>query len=154
MHTTAELRRIAATPGHHVVLDKLEQWGYDELPDDFMLEWDLWVCPRYWAAQYCQRAADRYLPCGEELYDHMGESIDDSLVSDLTDDPVNALMRRAEWVLDIHSYNVIESEQFNELWAGKDQRSLADTIKKIREIPGAERSPLVYLLDDMEATQC
>lgn len=151
MHTIAELRRVAATPGHHVVLDKLEQWGYDEVPNDFMLEWELWVCPRYWAVQYCQKATDRYLPCGEELYDHMGESIDDSLVSDLIDYPVKALMRRAEWVLDSHSATVLESEAFREIPLDLD---LKETITKLRAIPGVERSLLVYLLDDMEATLC
>lgn len=149
MHAIAELRRVAATPGHHVVLDKLEQWGYDEVHDDFMWEWDLWVCPRYWAVQYCQRAADRYLPCGEELYDHMGEGIDDSLVSDLIDYPVKALMRRAEWVLDSHSATVLESEAFRGTPPDLD---LKETITRLRAIPGVERSPLVYLLDDMEAT--
>lgn len=151
MRTIAELRRVAATPGHHVVLDKLEQWGYDEVHDDFMWEWDLWVCPRYWAVQYCQKAADRYLPCGEELYHHMGESIDDSLVSDLIDYPVKALMRRAEWVLDSHSATVLESEAFREIPLDLD---LKETTTKLRAIPGVERSPLVYLLDDMEATLC
>lgn len=151
MHTIAELRRIASTPGHHVVLDKLEQWGYDEVHDDFMWEWDLWVCPRYWAVQYCQKATDRYLPCGEEMYDHMGEGIDDSLVSDLIDYPVKALMRRAEWVLDSHSATVLESEAFREIPLDLD---LKETITRLRAIPGVERSPLVYLLDDMEATQC
>lgn len=151
MRTIAELRRIASTPGHHVVLDKLEQWGYDELIDDFMWEWELWVCPRYWAVQYCQRAADRYLTCGEELYDHMGEGIDDSLVSDLIDYPVKALMRRAEWVLDSHSATVLESGAFREIPLDLD---LKETITRLRAIPGVERSPLVYLLDDMEATLC
>lgn len=151
MHTIAELRRIAATPGHRVVLDKLEQWGYDEIHDDFMWEWDLWVCSRYWAVQYCQKAADRYLPCGEELYDHMGEGIDDSLVDDLIDYPVKALMRRAEWVLDSNSATVLESEAFRGIPLDLD---LKETITRLRAIPGVERSPLVYLLDDMEATQC
>lgn len=151
MRTIAELRRIASTPGHHVVLDKLEQWGYDEVHDDFMWEWGLWVCPRYWAVQYCQRAADRYLPCGEEMYDHTGEGIDDSLVSDLTDYPVKALMRRAEWVLDSHSATVLESEAFRAIPL---DLTLKETITRLRDIPGVERSPLVYLLDDMEATLC
>lgn len=151
MRTIDELRRVAATPGHHVVLDKLTEWGYDEVHDDFMWEWELWVCPRYWAVQYCQKAADRYLPCGEELYDHLGESIDDSLVSDLIDYPVKALMRRAEWVLDSHSATVLESEAFREIPLDLD---LKETITKLRAIPGVERSPLVYLLDDMEANQC
>ena len=151
MRTISELRRIASTPGHHVVLDKLEQWGYDEIHDDFMWEWDLWVCPRYWAVQYCQKAADRYLPCGEEIYDHMGEGIDDSLIGDLIDDPVNALMRRAEWVLDTHMATVIESEAVQMI---PRDLSLKETITRLRAIPGVERSPLVYLLDDMEATQC
>lgn len=151
MRTIAELRRIASTPGHHVVLDKLEQWGYDEIHDDFMWEWGLWVCPRYWAVQYCQKATDRYLPCGEEIYDHMGEGIDDSLVSDLIDYPVKALMRRAEWVLDSHSATVLESEAFREIPLDLD---LKETTTKLRAIPGVERSPLVYLLDDMEATLC
>lgn len=151
MFTIDELRKVSATPGHFRVLDKLEQYGYDELPDDFMWEWDLWVCPRYWAVQYCQRAADRYLPCGEELYDHMGGGIDDSPVSDLTDDPVNALMRRAEWVLDTHMATVLESEAFRMIPRDLD---LKETITKLRAIPGVERSPLVYLLDDMEATLC
>lgn len=151
MRTIMELRKVAATPGHHVVLDKLEQWGYDEIQDDFMWEWDLWVCPRYWAVQYCQKAADRFLPCGEELYDPMGEGIDDSLVSDLTDDPVNALMHRAEWVLDAHMATVIESEAFRMI---PRDLGLKETITKLRAIPGVERSPLVYLLDNMEATLC
>lgn len=151
MRTIDELRRVASTPGHHVVLDKLEQWGYDEIQDDFMWEWDLWICPRYWAVQYCQRAADRYLPCGEDLYDHMGEGIDDSLVSDLIDYPVEALMRRAEWVLDSHSATVLEVEAFREIPLDLD---LKETITRLRAIPGVERSPLVYLLDDMEATLC
>lgn len=151
MYTIAELRRIASTPGHHVVLDKLEQWGYDEVHDDFMWEWGLWVCPRYWAVQYCQKATDRYLPCGEELYDHTGEGIDDSLVSDLIDYPNKALMRRAEWVLDSHSATVLESEAFREIPLDLD---LKETITRLRAIPGVERSPLVYLLDDMEATLC
>lgn len=151
MYTIDELRKVSATPGHFKVLDKLEQYGYDELPDDFMWEWDLWVCPRYWAVQYCQRATDRYLPCGEELYDHMGESIDDSLVGDLIDDPVNALMLRAEWVLDRHAATVLESEAVQMI---PRDLTLKETITKLRAIPGVERSPLVYLLDDMEATQC
>ena len=151
MYTIDELRKVSATPGHFMVLDKLEQYGYDELPDDFMWEWELWVCPRYWAVQYCQRATDRYLPCGEELYDHLGEGIDDSLVGDLIDDPVNALMRRAEWVLDTHTATVLESEAFHMIPRDLD---LKETITKLRAIPGVERSPLVYLLDDMEATQC
>lgn len=151
MRTIAELRRVAATPGHHVVLDKLEQWGYDEVHEDFMWEWELWVCPRYWAVQYCQKATDRYLPCGEELYSRMGESIDDSLVSDLIDYPVKALMRRAEWVLDSHSATVLESEAFREIPLDLD---LKETITKLRAIPGVDRSLLVYLLDDMEATLC
>ena len=151
MYNVDELRKVSATPGHLKVLDKLSEWGYDELVDDFMWEWELWVCPRYWAVQYCQRAADRYLPCGEELYDHMGESIDDSLVSDLIDYPVKALMRRAEWVLDSHSATVLESEAFREIPLDLD---LKETITKLRAIPGVERSPLVYLLDDMEATLC
>ena len=151
MHTIAELRRVAATPGHHVVLDKLEQWGYDEIHDDFMWEWDLWVCPRYWAVQYCQRAADRYLPCGEELYDHMGESIDDSLVGELLINSVRALMTRAEWVLDNHAATVLESEAVQMI---PRDLTLKETITKLRAIPGVERSPLVYLLDDMEATLC
>lgn len=151
MFTIDELYRVSATPTHLKVLDKLEQYGYDELPDDFMWEWDLWVCPRYWAVQYCQRATDRYLPCGESLYDHMGESIDDSLVSDLIDDPVNALMRRAEWVLDRHAATVLESEAVRMI---PRDLNLKKTITKLRAIPGVERSPLVYLLDDMEATQC
>lgn len=151
MYTIDELRDVAATPGHVKVLDKLEQYGYDELPDDFMWEWDLWVCPRYWAVQYCQKAADRYLPCGEGLYDHMGEGIDDSLVVDLIDDPVNALMRRAEWVLDRHAATVLESEAVQMI---PRDLPLKETITKLRAIPGVERSPLVYLLDDMEATQC
>ena len=151
MFTIQELRDVAATPAHLKVLDKLSEWGYDELPDDFMWEWELWVCPRYWAVQYCQKAADRYLPCGEELYDHMGEGIDDSLVSDLIDYPVKALMRRAEWVLDSHSATVLESEAFRAIPLDLD---LKETITKLRAIPGVERSPLVYLLDDMEATLC
>ena len=133
------------------MLDKLEQWGYDEIHDDFMWEWDLWVCPRYWAVQYCQKAADRYLPCGEEMYGHMDEGIDDSLVSDLINYPVKALMRRAEWVLDSHSATVLESEAFRAIPLDLD---LKETITKLRAIPGVERSPLVYLLDDMEATLC
>ena len=151
MHTVDELRRVAATPGHHVVLDKLEQWGYDEIHDDFMGEWDLWVCPRYWAVQYCQKATDRYLPCGEELYNHMGESIDDSLVGELLTNSVHALMKRAEWVLDKHAATVLESEAVQMIPRGL---TLKETITKLRAIPGVERSPLVYLLDDMEATLC
>lgn len=151
MYTIDELREVSATPGHLKVLDKLSEWGYDEIHDDFMWEWDLWVCPRYWAVQYCQKAADRYLPCGDELYDHMGEGIDDSLVGDLIDYPVKALMRRAEWVLDSHSATVLESEAFRAIPLDLD---LKETITKLRAIPGVERSPLVYLLDDMEATQC
>lgn len=151
MYTIDELRKVSATPGHLKVLDKLTEWGYDELIDDFMWEWELWVCPRYWAVQYCQRAADRYLPCGEELYNHVGEGIDDSLVSDLIDYPVKALMRRAEWVLDSHSATVLESEAFRAIPLDLD---LKETITRLRAIPGVERSPLVYLLDDMEATQC
>ena len=151
MYTIDELRKVSATPGHLKVLDKLSEWGYDEVHDDFMWEWDLWVCPRYWAVQYCQGAADRYLPCGEEIYDHMGEGIDDSLVSDLIDYPVKSLMRRAEWVLDSHSATVLESEAFRAIPLDLD---LKETITRLRAIPGVERSPLVYLLDDMEATQC
>lgn len=151
MRTIAELRRVAATPGHHVVLDKLEQWGYDEVHDDFMWEWELWVCPRYWAVQYCQKATDRYLPCGEELYDPMGESIDDSLVVDLLINPVPALMLRAEWALDTHFKTVLELEAFRTL---PRDLTLKETITKLRAIPGVERSPLVYLLDDMEVNQC
>jgi len=133
------------------VLDKLEQWGYDEIHDDFMWEWDLWVCPRYWAVMHCQKATDRYLSCGEELYDHKGECIDDSLVSDLIDYPVKALMLRAEWVLDSHSATVLEPEAFRAIPLDLD---LKETITRLRAIPGAERSPLVYLLDDMEAILC
>lgn len=151
MHTIAELREVAATPGHHVVLDKLEQWGYDEIHDDFMWEWDLWVCPRYWAVQYCQKATDRYLPCGEELYDHMGESIDDSLVGELLINSVRTLMKRAEWVLDNHAATVLESEAVQMI---PRDLTLKETITKLRAIPGVERSTLVYLLDDMEATLC
>ena len=151
MYTIDELRKVSATPGHLKVLDKLTEWGYDELIDDFMWEWDLWVCPRYWAVQYCQKATDRYLPCGEGLYDHMGEGIDDSLVSDLIDDPVNALMLRSEWVLDKHYATVLESEAFRAI---PTDLTLKETITRLRAIPGVERSPLVYLLDDMEATQC
>ena len=151
MYTIDELREVSATPGHLKVLDKLSEWGYDEIHDDFMWEWDLWVCPRYWAVQYCQKAADRYLPCGDELYDHMGEGIDDSLVGDLIDYPVPALLKRAEWVLDSHSATVLESEAFRAIPLDLD---LKETITKLRAIPGVERSPLVYLLDDMEATQC
>lgn len=151
MYTINELRSVAATPGHLKVLDKLTEWGYDELIDDFMWEWELWVCPRYWAVQYCQRAADRYLPCGEELYDHMGEGIDDSLVGDLITDPVSALMLRAEWALDTHFKTVLESEAFRAIPLDLD---LKETITRLRAVPGVERSPLVYLLDDMEATLC
>lgn len=151
MYTIDELRKVSATPGHLKVIDKLSEWGYDELIDDFMWEWELWVCPRYWAVQYCQRAADRYLPCGEELYDHVGEGIDDSLVGDLLTDPVLALMLRAEWVLDTHAKTVLESEAFRAIPRDLD---LKETITRLRAIPGVERSPLVYLLDDMEATQC
>jgi len=151
MYTIDELRKVSATPGHLKVLDKLTEWGYDELIDDFMWEWDLWVCPRYWAVQYCQRAADRYLPCGEEMYDHVGEGIDDSLVGDLLTDPVSALMLRAEWVLDTHYKTVLELEAFRVIPRDLD---LKETITRLRAIPGVERSPLVYLLDDMEATQC
>lgn len=151
MYTIDELRKVSATPGHLKVLDKLSEWGYDELIDDFMWEWELWVCPRYWAVQYCQKAADRYLPCGEEIYDHMGEGIDDSLVGDLLTDPVSALMLRAEWVLDTHFKSVLEVEAFRML---PRDLTLKETITRLRAIPGVERSPLVYLLDDMEATQC
>lgn len=151
MYTIDELRAVSATPGHLKVLDKLSEWGYDELSDNFMWEWDLWVCPRYWAVQYCQKATDRYLPCGEGMYDPMGEGIDDSLVSDLIDYPVKALMRRAEWVLDSHSATVLESEAFRAIPLDLD---LKETTTRLRAIPGVERSPLVYLLDDMEATQC
>ena len=151
MYTIDELRKVSATPGHLKVLDKLSEWGYDELIDDFMWEWELWVCPRYWAVQYCQKAADRYLPCGEELYDHMGEGIDDSLVEDLLTDPVPALMERAEWVLDTHFKTVLELEAFRMI---PRDLTLQETITKLRAVPGVERSPLVYLLDDMEATQC
>ena len=151
MFTIQELRDVAATPGHLKVLDKLTEWGYDELLDDFMWEWELWVCPRYWAVQYCQRAADRYLPCGEELYDHMGESIDDSLVGELLVNSVRDLMKRAEWVLDSHSATVLESEAFKMI---PRDLTLKETITKLRAIPGVERSPLVYLLDDMENTLC
>ena len=151
MYTIDELRKVSATPGHLKVLDKLTEWGYDELIDDFMWEWDLWVCPRYWAVQYCQRAADRYLPCGEDLYGPVGEGIDDSLVGDLLTDPVSALMRRAEWVLDTHFKTVLELEAFRAI---PTDLSLKETITKLRAIPGVTRSPLVYLLDDMEATQC
>lgn len=151
MYTIDELRKVSATPGHLKVLDKLSEWGYDELIDDFMWEWDLWVCPRYWAVQYCQKAADRYLPCGEELYDHMGEGIDDSPVGDLITDPVHALMKRAEWVLDTHAKTVLELEAFRMI---PRDLTLKETITRLRAIPGVERSPLVYLLDDMEATQC
>ena len=151
MYTIDELRKVSATPGHLKVLDKLSEWGYDELIDDFMWEWDLWVCPRYWAVKYCQRAADRYLPCGEELYDHVGDGIDDSLVGDLLTDPVSALMLRAEWVLDTHYKTVLEVEAFRAI---PTDLTLKETITRLRAIPGVERSPLVYLLDDMEATQC
>lgn len=151
MYTIEELRKVSVTPGHIKVLDKLTEWGYDELIDDFMWEWELWVCPRYWAVQYCQKAADRYLPCGEELYAHMGESIDDSLEGDLLTDPVPALMLRAEWVLDTHAKTVLESEAFRAIPLDLD---LKETITRLRAIPGVERSPLVYLLDDMEATLC
>ena len=151
MYTIDELRKVSATPGHLKVLDKLSEWGYDELIDDFMWEWELWVCPRYWAVQYCQKAADRYLPCGEELYDHMGEGIDDSPVGDLITDPTSALMKRAEWVLDTHAKTVLELEAFRMIPEGL---TLKETITRLRAIPGVERSPLVYLLDDMEATQC
>lgn len=151
MYTIGELRSVAATPGHLKVLDKLTEWGYNELIDDFMWEWELWVCPRYWAVQYCQKATDRYLPYGEELYDHMGESIDDSLVCDLLINPVPALMRRAEWVLDTHYKTVLELEAFRTL---PRDLTLKETITKMRAIPGVERSPLVYLLDDMETNQC
>lgn len=151
MYTIDELREVSATPGHIKVLDKLTKWGYDELIDDFMWEWELWVCPRYWAVQYCQKAADRYLPCGDELYDHMGEGIDDSPVGDLITDPMPALMKRAEWVLDTHAKTVLELEAFRML---PRDLTLKETITRLRAIPGVERSPLVYLLDDMEATQC
>ena len=151
MYTIEELYDVAATPGHIKVLRKLDEWGYDELIDDFMWEWDLWVCPRYWAVQYCQKAADRYLSYGEDLYDNMGESIDDSLAIDLLTDPVPALMHRAEWVLDSHSHTVLESEAFRAIPRDLD---LKETITRLRAIPGVERSPLVYLLDDMEATLC
>lgn len=151
MYTIDELRKVSVTPGHLKVLDKMYEWGYDELIDDFMGEWELWVCPRYWAVQYCQKAADRYLPCGEELYDHVGEGIDDSLVGDLLTDPVSALMLRAEWVLDTHFKTVLEVEAFRMIPEGL---TLKETITKLRDVPGVERSPLVYLLDDMEATQC
>lgn len=151
MYTIDELYDVAATPGHIKVLDKLDEWGYEELIDDFMWEWELWVCPRYWAVQYCQRAADRYLPYGEDLYDHMGESIDDSLAIDLLTDPVPALMLRAEWVLDNHYATVLESEAFRAI---PRDLTLKETITRLRAIPGVERSPLVYLLDDMEATLC
>lgn len=151
MYTIDELRKVSATPGHLKVLDKLSEWGYDELIGDFMWEWELWVCPRYWAVQYCQKAADRYLPCGEEIYVHTGEGIDDSLVGDLLTDPVSALMLRAEWVLDKHYATVLESEAFRAI---PTDLTLKETITRLRSIPGVERSPLVYLLDDMEATQC
>lgn len=151
MYDIEELWDVAATPGHIRVLGKLSEYGYDDLPDDFMWEWELWVCPRYWAVQYCQRAADRYLSCGEELYDHMGESIDDSLVGDLITDPVPALMLRAEWVLDKNYATALESEAFRMI---PRDLSLKETITRLRAIPGVERSPLVYLLDDMEATHC
>lgn len=151
MYTIAELRDVAATPGHLKVLDKLTEWGYDELIDDFMWEWDLWVCPRYWAVQYCQKATDRYVPYGEDLYDHMGESIDDSLVGELLVNSVRALMKRAEWVLDTHFKTVLESEAFRMI---PRDLTLKETITRLRAIPGVERSPLVYLLDDMEETLC
>lgn len=151
MYTIDELRKVSATPGHLKVLDKLSEWGYDELIDDFMWEWDLWVCPRYWAVQYCQKATDRYLPCGEELYDHMGEGIDDRLVGDLVTNPVPALLMRAEWVLDTHFKSVLEVEAFRMI---PRDLNLKETITRLRAIPGVERSPLVYLLDDMEATLC
>lgn len=151
MYTIDELRKVSATPGHLKVLDKLSEWGYDELIDDFMWEWELWVCPRYWAVQYCQKATDRYLSCGDEIYDHMGEGIDDSLVGDLLTDPVSALMLRAEWVLDTHFKTVLELEAFRAI---PRDLTLKETITRLRAIPGVERSPLVYLLDDMEATQC
>lgn len=151
MYTIGELRSVAATPAHLKVLDKLSEFGYDELPDDFMWDWGLWVCPRYWAVQYCQRAADRYLPCGEELYDHMGETIDDSLVGWLLINPVRDLMKRAEWVLDKHAATALESEAVQII---PRDLPLKETITKLRAIPGVERSPLVYLLDDMGATQC
>lgn len=151
MYTIAELRDVAATPAHLKVLDKLSEWGWDELPDDFMWEWELWVCPRYWAVQYCQKATDRYLPCGEELYGHMGESIDDSLVSELLVNSVLALMKRAEWVLDKHAATVLESEAVQMI---PRDLTLKETITRLRAIPGVERSPLVYLLDDMEDTLC
>lgn len=151
MYTIEELRKVSVTPGHLKVLDKLTEWGYAELIDDFMWEWELWVCPRYWAVQYCQKATDRYLPCGAELYDHIGESIDDSLERDLLTDPVPALMLRAEWVLDTHAKTVLELEAFRML---PRDLTLKETITRLRAIPGVERSPLVYLLDDMEATQC
>ena len=151
MFTIQELRDVAATPAHLKVLDKLSEWGYDELPDDFMWEWELWVCPRYWAVQYCQRATDRYLPCGEELYDHTGEGIDDSLVGELLVNSVRALMKRAEWVLGKRAATVLESEAVQMI---PRDLTLKETITKLRAIPGVERSPMVYLLDDMEATQC
>lgn len=151
MYTIDELRKVSATPGHLKVLDKLSEWGYDELIDDFMWEWELWVCPRYWAVQYCQKATDRYLPCGEEIYDHNGEGIDDSLVGDLLTDPVPALMVRAEWVLDTHFKTVLESEAVQMI---PRDLTLQETITRLRAVPGVERSPLVYLLDDMEAIQC
>ena len=151
MYTIAELRDVAATPGHLKVLDKLTEWGYDELIDDFMWEWELWVCPRYWAVQYCQKATDRYVPYGEDLYDHMGESIDDSLVGELLVNSVRALMKRAEWVLDTHFKTVLELEAFRMI---PRDLTLKETITRLRAIPGVERSPLVYLLDDMEETLC
>ncbi len=151
MYTIDELRKVSATPGHLKVLDKLSEWGYDELIDDFMWEWELWVCPRYWAVQYCQKAADRYLPCGVELYDHTGEVIDDSLVGDLVTNPVPALLKRAEGVLDTHFKTFLEVEAFRSI---PTDLSLKETITRLRDVPGVERSPLVYLLDDMEATQC
>lgn len=151
MYTIAELRDVAATPGHLKVLDKLTEWGYDELIDDFMWEWELWVCPRYWAVQYCQKATDRYVPYGEDLYDHMGESIDDSLVGELLVNSVRALMKRAEWVLDTHFKTVLELEAFRMI---PRDLTLKETITRLRAIPGVERSSLVYLLDDMEETLC
>ena len=99
-----------------------------------------------------QKAADRYLPCGgRNVRPHGVGGIDDSLVSDLIDYPVKALMRRAEWVLDSHSATVLESEAFRAIPLDLD---LKETITRLRAIPGVERSPLVYLLDDMEATLC
>lgn len=81
----------------------------------------------------------------------MGEGIDDSLVGDLVTDPVPALMLRAEWVLDTHFKTVLELEAFRMI---PRDLTLQETITKLRAVPGVERSPLVYLLDDMEATQC